>query len=185
MGRRRERITLNCQQCGNNFETTKFWLASRKFCSLKCAKAFHFGANHPGWKGPIEKKCKHCGCAFTRQFQSDRRVYCSHQCSAKGRSTRRDGKSIGSRHVGREGYIYIKVAEGVWVEEHRLVATKKIGRALVKGEVVHHRNGERIDNRPENLEVMSVSEHKKKHYEAERIGFEFLAYEPDVSMMGC
>ncbi len=48
-----------------------------------------------------------------------------------------------------------------YVYEHRLVAEEKIGRRLKKGEIVHHKNGLRWDNNPENLEIMTASEHSK------------------------
>ena len=43
------------------------------------------------------------------------------------------------------------------VLEHRVVMERMLGRALYPGETVHHRNGKRRDNRPENLELWTGS----------------------------
>ena len=60
------------------------------------------------------------------------------------------------------GYILARFGRArVW--EHRMIASKMLGRSLRRDEVVHHKNGKRHDNRPENLEVLTVSEHRKMH----------------------
>lgn len=46
---------------------------------------------------------------------------------------------------------------------HVIVAEMKTGRILGKGDVVHHRNGNRLDNSPENIKVMTRGEHVKTH----------------------
>lgn len=44
------------------------------------------------------------------------------------------------------------------IAEHRLVMSEMLGRPLVKGENVHHKNGDTFDNRPENLEIWNTTQ---------------------------
>ena len=60
------------------------------------------------------------------------------------------------------GYLFTRV-KGKKRQVHRIIAEKKIGRPLQKHEVVHHINGDKKDNRPENLEVMPRAEHIQLH----------------------
>ncbi len=55
------------------------------------------------------------------------------------------------------------VRKGLYVQEHILVMEQFLGRYLLSDEVVHHKNGNRSDNRLENLEVMSQAEHVRLH----------------------
>lgn len=60
------------------------------------------------------------------------------------------------------GYIQVRV-NGKYVYEHRHVMEQKIGRPLRPDEAVHHKNHDRADNRPDNLELKSRSEHNREH----------------------
>jgi len=62
------------------------------------------------------------------------------------------------------------VGTGRWDKEHVLVVEAGIGRRLVAGEQVHHINGLRDDNRPENLFLCAgSSEHAKIEWSLKRI----------------
>jgi hypothetical protein len=55
-----------------------------------------------------------------------------------------------------------------FISEHRLVLSESLGRRLTKYEVVHHINGDRLDNRLENLQLMTRSEHIGLHHRKEK-----------------
>lgn len=75
----------------------------------------------------------------------------------------------GGRYEDVHGYIMVKRPDHPnadtrgYIGEHRLVASNKIGRPLEDGEVVHHKNEDPTDNRPENLEVLTIAEHMVRH----------------------
>jgi len=93
--------------------------------------------------------------------------FCSNECDGASRVKR----PLDRMHNGRParldvlGYVLLwepshpnKSLKG-WVREHVLVAEATLGRFLENGEEVHHVNGVKDDNRPQNLVVLGKSEH--------------------------
>jgi len=96
-----------------------------------------------------------------------------HGNHAKGsRNARWNTKKLITSH----GYILVRVDPShprafgpprlksfKYAYEHDIIMERHIGRNLVKGEVVHHKNGKCDDNRIENLLLETFSDHAKKH----------------------
>lgn len=61
------------------------------------------------------------------------------------------------------GYIELTNGENKGKGQHRIIMENHLGIKLTANECVHHRNGIRSDNRIENLEIMTRSEHMKFH----------------------
>ena len=77
-------------------------------------------------------------------------------------------KPIGSKRVKQAGhgkqYIVVKQANGIWEYEHRLIMVALLGRSLYQNEIVHHIDGDGLNNNASNLMVMDRAEHGIAEY---------------------
>ena len=110
--------------------------------------------------------CPSCGKERWEIFRKPHNRLCR-SCNARAA---RSSQWKGGRVKTKDGYILIKLqpddffysmAEpNGYVREHRLVVARALGRCLLPHEIIHHKNGNKDDNRyPENLEILNASNH--------------------------
>jgi hypothetical protein len=66
------------------------------------------------------------------------------------------------KRISASGYVMVMIDDKECYE-HRVVMERLLGRRLSSKEHVHHKNGNKTDNRIENLEVLAASSHAREH----------------------
>lgn len=176
-GRRKTGTTVKCIACPEEFYTSG-WQIKRgigKYCSIACSSKYTLplaveaarGLPKPGAKKGKEFNCIVCDKRF---YVAKNRVergdvkYCSRSCLAKDLLPKHR-EIHGFKKTGRPHHKYKHIyVDGKRVREHRWVMEQHLGRKLERCEHVHHINDDSSDNRIENLEVLSNSDHQRKEH---------------------
>ena len=157
---------MACLECGKTFKTHRAWVKSgrRKFCTRKCKdRANTRNKNRLGVPHTDEARQKMRDAATGKYLRENSSQWKGGTYLAKG-----------YRHVMVEMLpepqksLARQMTKGRYILEHRAVAAEKLGRPLRRNEIVHHMNGVKDDNRPDNLEVVGRGQHTKEHREVEK-----------------
>jgi len=98
---------------------------------------------------------------------------CCKKCSYKFRVLKHEKMSKspswnGGKYLNENGYYRVYVGNLKYEYEHKLIMSKFLGRDLTTNEKVHHIDGNKVNNSPENLSVFqSKKEHAKCHHSLE------------------
>lgn len=163
---------------------------SRGWCHAHYQRWRHHGDVRPDVPLRAARNCEVKGC--------DRPSHARELCQAHYRRLLQSGdarplepvRMVTGEGSLSHGYWKVPISPGErWLTngqavalEHRLVVARRLGRPLWDDEVVHHLNGDRTDNRPENLELWSTAQPKgqripdKVAYSLERLR----RYRPDL-----
>ena len=160
-------MTYICLSCGAELPKPK-----THFCNRTCQ------SRHRRQQKTITKICEHCGTEYRTSHERQR--FCSPSCASAANMTGRTGEHSNSWRGGLtyhyKGYVYeycpkhYRADSRGYVLQHILRAEEKLGRLLWPWEVVHHRDGDKRNNDPDNLEVFwSTVEHSREEARLRRV----------------
>lgn len=126
------------------------------FCSRKCKNDFQ--------RLTSPRECQICGRVFTPQYAAIAKGagnHCSSACFNRSRwIIILDGRPVWQ---DKEGYLRINLGNRVWKYVHTYLLEKALGVNL-KGKIVHHKDGNRLNNALDNLQVFdTITEHMREH----------------------
>lgn len=137
------KMFLKCDLCGKEYTSYQCGKYNH-FCSIECRRAGAYLMSQNITSEDRERRSKQI-IRVNKTINNDKE-------HLERRADTLRGKGSGKGYTKRNG-----------VHEHRLVAEKMLGRPLKPGEVVHHEDGDKRNNTPENLKVMTQSEHIREH----------------------
>jgi hypothetical protein len=150
------KISRICAGCGIVFYV-KFNSIRTRYHSRQCCKT------QTSNKTPVP--CHECGKIVYRtpcELKRAKLVFCcaEHKNSNRDFIDKVSKKRGDAQRYGGEGKTYVKLGGR---HMHRVVMEQKIGRKLKRGEIVHHIDGNKRNNDPDNLMITTQSEHLKLH----------------------
>ena len=166
-----KRYVFVCKECGVTFSDD--FHTDRQFCGNACAYK-----NRTGRPFTLTHRLNMSRVRLGKKLPAEQKIKIG--ASLKGKWSReKSSRWKGGRYINKYGYVMVYAptnpralkSKRVHVLEHILVMEKHLGRYLTEKERIHHINGNKSDNRIENLKLFrNQSEHMFfRHYKLSTI----------------
>lgn len=151
-------VLVLCFHCGAQKTVQPSKVRARNFCTHKCFTSY--------WRSERQQRiCANCSTPVARSVsRTHATTFCSPECQCAHTRGENHHRWQGGRTISRGGYAFIKMPDGSYKQEHRLVMEQHIGRLLCEDEVIDHLNGDKLDNRLENLSLTNQPDHARRHF---------------------
>jgi hypothetical protein len=160
-------MEFKCLVCKKSFKRWGSSIPHARTCSRACAAIYR--------KADKETDCTQCGKKFhikksqKLRYTRTHGFFCSRDCVAKYR--KESGVYLGdnnphskNRRVSSDGYPLISTTTFGKLKEHKQVVLDYLNiPSIPKGMQIHHRDCDKTNNKPENLVVLSASDHRWLH----------------------
>lgn len=118
------------------------------------------------------KVCQLCKKKYNPYVGNAQAKYCSRRCSCRSKHTRefqsKAGRLGGAHKIALRGSGTKTYIKEFGRHQHRVVMEKVLGRKLDSKEIVHHKDENKHNNDPSNLEIMTQAEHARYHFKKSR-----------------
>jgi IMP dehydrogenase len=161
----KEKVIRVCDSCKNESKTTvntifrcrKKHATTKDYCIQCACKIYNSGQNNPAKNPHVRKKISKALRGKSKSFKD-------------GINLRRFNKKVTTN-----GYILEwSDKHNRHVLEHQLIMAKNLNKSVCDLDSIHHINGDKKDNRIENLCELTKSDHSKLHAQLDKIAFELV-----------
>jgi hypothetical protein len=160
------KIRTKCNQCGLVTETTYA----------------NYNKSQTKMKHDGKTFCRHCAVVLSASLRRGKPAWNKGQKLPLNQRGKNHASWNGGRYISNDGYVMLycpsssssKSKWNSYKKEHILVVTNFLGRKLAKGEIVHHIDGIKINNKIENLFLTNHKGHRIAHASLQQIGYKLI-----------
>lgn len=163
MSRKKTGINKKCFVCGKDIYIVKARIKEKNYCSIYCQTRVPW---NKGMESSSETKKKISESMFQQYEEGTRdRNKITFKANETLRKRTRFRLQEGNYHkwLSSDGYYELSLPGKGKIKEHIMVWENHNGRKLPSGFHIHHKNGNKLDNRIINLELISAREHHRLH----------------------